>query len=154
MDMYDELCECMEGEQNVFTFLDAKDLRGLCGYFQCRTVQAGEILWKEGDPCDYMAFVVSGRVEVKKQTEFEGKHVVVGLFSKGSIIGALCILDNSPRAVTAVALEDGTILTMSRDNFEKLMNSHPELGAKLMKGMLLSTSVRLRKSFERLAAFF
>jgi len=154
MDIYDELCECMKGEHNVFSFLDVKDLKELCGYFRCRTLRTGETLWKEGDPCDYMAFVVSGRVEVKKQTEFEGKHVVVGLFSKGSIIGSLCILDNAPRAVTASALEDGTIVSIGRDNFEKLMNAHPELGARLMKGMLLSTSIRLRKSFERLASFF
>jgi CRP-like cAMP-binding protein len=144
----------MKGEHNVFSFLDVKDLKELCGFFQCRSLRAGETLWEEGSPCDYMAFVVSGRVEVKKQTEFRGRHVVVGIFSKGSIIGSLCILDNAPRAVTAVALEDVTIVTLSRDNFEKLMSAYPESGSKLMRGMLLSTSVRLRKSFERLAKIF
>ena len=154
MNVYGELCECMKGEHNVFSFLDIKDLKELCRFFQCRSLQAGETLWNEGDTCDYMALVVSGRVEAKKQTEFRGKHVVVGIFGKGSIIGSLCILDNTPRAVTATALEDVTLVTLTRDNFEKLMNMYPESGSKLMRGMLLSTSVRLRKSFERLAKIF
>jgi CRP-like cAMP-binding protein len=64
------------------------------------------------------------------------------------------VLDDSPRAVTAIALEDTTLAVISGDNFETLINEHPEMGTRLMKGMLLSLSMRLRNSFERLANFF
>jgi CRP-like cAMP-binding protein len=64
------------------------------------------------------------------------------------------VIDDSLRAVTAIALEDTSLVVISRDNFEKLIDTHPEIGMKFMKGMLLSLSMRLRNSFERLANFF
>jgi CRP-like cAMP-binding protein len=152
--IHEDLCACMQGEHSIFSFLDENHLRELSDLFECRDLSAGEVLWREGDTCDYMAFVVSGRVEVKKNTEFEGKEVIVGVYGKGGIVGALCILDGSPRAVTAVALDDVRLAIISQQNFNKLIEMHPESGIKLMRGMLLSVSIRLRKSFERLATFF
>ena len=152
--IYGELCSCKSIADSIFSFVGPEKLEGLCSYFQCKSVSEGELLWEEGDPCDFAAFIVSGRVEVMKQTEFKGKHVIVGVYGRGAVVGALCILDGGKRAVTAKALEDTSVTTISRDNFEKLLNEEPELGAQLMKGMLLSFSTRLRKSFERLATFF
>lgn len=153
-DVLNELCTCMIGENSVFNFLSTEDLKELRAFFECKTVLAGEILWNEGDTCNYVAFIVSGRIEIKKETEFRGKHVVVGVLGRGSIIGALCVLDNSPRAVTAVALEDVSLLIISLEKFEELINLHPVLGSQLMKGMLLSVSTRLKKSYDRLSKFF
>jgi len=144
----------MKAENNIFTYVDSEKLGELCEYFECISFASGEALWEEGDVCDYAAFIVSGRVEVMKQTEFKGKHVVVGILGRGAAVGALCILDGGPRAVTAKAAEDVSIATITRANFDRLIDEKPALGAQLMKGMLLSFSMRLRKSFERLATFF
>jgi CRP/FNR family cyclic AMP-dependent transcriptional regulator len=152
--IYGELCSCKSIDDSIFSFVGHEKLKKLGSYFQCKSVSAGEVLWEEGDPCDYAAFIVSGRVEVMKQTEFKGKHVVVGIYGRGAVVGALCILDGGKRAITAKALEDSSITTICRDKFNELLKKEPELGAQLMKGMLLSFSTRLRKSFERLATFF
>jgi CRP/FNR family cyclic AMP-dependent transcriptional regulator len=154
INIYGALCSCKNTDDSIFSFLGSEKLEELCSYFQCKSVLKDEVLWEEGDPCDYAAFIVSGRVEVMKQTEFKGKHVVVGIYGRGAVVGALCILDGGNRAVTAKALEDVSITTISKENFEKLLDEKPELGAQVMKGMLLSFSSRLRKSFERLATFF
>ena len=148
------ICECMKAEHNVFSFLDDENSEELCEFFRCHTASAGEILWTEGSPCDYIAIIVSGRVEVKKQTEFKEKHVVVGVIGSGSIVGALCILDGHPRAVTVKALEDITFLSLTRNNFEKLISTNPEAGVKLLKGILYSVSIRLRSCFDRVTGFF
>lgn len=153
-DMYNTLCACLPAEHNIFTFVDREMLGELCEYFKCANFSAGDVLWEEGDHCDYAAFIVSGRVEVLKQTEFKGKHVVVGIYGRGAAVGALCILDGGPRAVTAKAREDLLITTITRAEFDRLIDEKPALAAQLMKGMLLSSSIRLRKSFERLATFF
>jgi len=146
--------ECILSEHSVFSFLCEENLAELSGYFQSKTVKTGEILWEEGDPCDYVAIISSGRVEIKKKTEFEGKYVVVGIYNRGAVVGVLCFLNGSPRAVTAVALEEVSLMVITPDNFEKLITAKPDLGIRLLKGMLLSVSIRLRKSFERLAKFF
>lgn len=150
----EEVCHRMKRELGYFSFLSEEDFSAIGEFFQCRQVDAGEILWKEGDPCDYLAFIVEGRLEIKKETEFEGKEVVLAVYSDGAVAGELCFLDGSSRAVTALALEPTSLLILSRDRFAQLTQEHPALGVKLLKGMLLAVSTRLRKSFERLAVIF
>ena len=147
-------CVRMKKALGAFSFLDEKDLPILADYLECRQVAAGEVLWREKETTDAVAFIVHGRMDITRETEFEGKSVVVAVYSSGSIAGELGLLDGSPRAVTAAALEDTEILLLSRDRFEQLINSHPQLGNKLLKGMLLAVSHRLKKAYERLADIF
>lgn len=149
-----EVCARLRAELASFRFLQGTDSSVIAPFFLCRQARAGEILWREGDPCDYVAFIIEGKVDVKKETEFEGKQVIVGVYGKGAIVGELCLLDGSPRAVTAVALTDTDLLLLTRANLERLLELHPQLGIKLLKGMLLAVSIRLRKSFDRLASIF
>lgn len=149
-DIFKDLYACMQEEKSVFNFLSDDDLRNLSAFFELKNIPAGEKLWKLEDPYDYIAFIVSGSVEIKKETEFEGKELVVGIYSRG----ALCILDESLRRVTAEVLEDVTLAIITQKNLDKLIATNPELGAKLLKGMLLTVSIRLKKSFDRLAVFF
>jgi CRP/FNR family cyclic AMP-dependent transcriptional regulator len=149
----EELCARMK-QGVLFRFLEEGDVAAFPEFLGCRNLSAGEILWKEGDPCDYLAFIVEGRLEMKKSTEFAGKEVVIGVYSAGTIAGEICILNGTPRAVTAVALENSSLLVLSKEDFERLLREHPESGVRLLKGMLLAISTRLRKSFERLAAVF
>ncbi len=149
-----DYCVRLKNELTSFRFLEEADLENLAPFFECRQARAADVLWKEGDACDYVVFIIHGRVDIKKETEFEGKQVIVGVYGKGSIVGELCMLDGTPRSVTAVALEDSDLLILSRKNFEALLAENPVLGVKLLKGMLLAVSTRLRKSFDRLASIF
>lgn len=149
-----EQCAQLKGNYRFFRYLDKEETAVVTEYLQCQFVAAGEILWSEGDPSNVAAFVVDGRVEIKKQTEFVGKHVIVGIYGPGSIVGELCLLSSDTRAVTATALADTSLLVLSRGRFEQLLAEHSDLGGKLLKGMFLELSSRLRKSYERLASVF
>ena len=150
----ERLCGRMKRELHFFSFLADEDLDEIAGYFECRQVPSGENLWSEGDNCSFVAFVIAGRLEAKKQTEFEGKEMVLGVYSRGAIVGELCILDGSPRAETLRALERVDLVLLTKMSFERLLTERPVLGSKLLKGMMLTVSVRLRKSYERLASIF
>jgi CRP/FNR family transcriptional regulator, cyclic AMP receptor protein len=150
IDIFKSLGTSAEGEKSVFNFLGDEDLENLSAFFESKKIPAGETLWKEEDPFNYIAFIVSGTVEIKKETEFGSMNVIIGMYSKG----ALCILDDSLRKVTAVALEDVSLAIITRENLDKLIGTNPALGAKLLKAMLLTVSDRLRKSFDRLTVFF
>jgi CRP-like cAMP-binding protein len=149
-----DLCVRLKGELISFRFLETGDLEFLAPFFTCRQVERGEVLWQEGDVCDFVVFIIEGRVNIKKETEFKGKQVIVGVYGKGTIVGEICMLERTPRAVTAVALDDSYLLLLSRENLDRLLADNPAIGVKLLKGMLLTVSIRLRKSFDRLAAIF
>lgn len=150
----DNKCMQMKREFRFFRFLDDKDVEDLSPYFKCHCVQAGENLWAEGDDSDFVAFLVSGRIEGKKQTEFRGKQVVVGVYSADSLVGMISLLSGEPRPVTATALEESRMLLLSKNDFDEINKRYPILGGRLMKGMLFSLSMRLRQSYERLASIF
>lgn len=153
-EVYDNLCTVLKDQLDSFVFLNPEDLSRVSGFFECKQLPAGSILWNEGDTCEYVAFIISGRVEIMKKTDLKKNSLVLGIYSKGTFVGALCILDDSPRAVTAAALDDLSLMLITQKNFEKLNTLHPDLGAKLMKGMLLSVSKRLKRSYDRLVQVF
>jgi len=144
----------MKEDFRFFNFLDEDELKIVQPYFTCAQADAGDLLWKEGSECQYVAFILDGKVEAKKETEFPGKQVVVGVYGKGSLVGVLCILDGSPRAITAAALEKTSLLLLYKDQFDALLAEHPAVGCRLLRGMLLAVSLRLRQSFERLTSVF
>jgi CRP/FNR family transcriptional regulator, cyclic AMP receptor protein len=150
IDIFKSLGTSAEGEKSVFNFLGNEDLENLSAFFESKNIPAGETLWKKEDPFDYIAFIVSGKVEIKKEMEFGDMNVIMGIYSRG----ALCILDDSLRKVTAVALEDVSLAIITQEKLDKLIDTNPGLGAKLLKSMLLTVSDRLRKSFDRIVAFF
>ncbi|OHB25007.1 MAG: hypothetical protein A2X84_12685 [Desulfuromonadaceae bacterium GWC2_58_13] len=149
-----DVCARMKNDLRFFRFLSEADTAILAPYFLCRQTSAGDVLWTEGDPATVAAFVMSGKIEEKKNTEFEGRQVVVGVYTQGSVIGEFSLIDGLPRAVTAVCLEDAQLLLLPKEKLDQLLVDHPEIGIKLLKGVLLTLSIRLRKSFDRLASIF
>lgn len=149
-----EVCAQMKNDLRCFKFLSDVDTEILAPYFSCRQVRTGEVLWNEGDEAKIAAFVMSGRIEEKKNTEFEGRQMVIGIYSEGTVIGESSLIDDLPLAVTAACLEDAQLLMLPRENLDRLLVEHPEIGIRLLKGVLLTMSIRLRKSFERLVAIF
>lgn len=78
----------------------------------------------------------------------------MGVYGRGAVIGEICFFDGNRRAETAQVLENVDLILLTRSSYERLVEAHPVLGVKLLEGMLLTVSTRLRKSFERLAAIF
>ncbi len=149
-----ELCTGLEQDLRRFRFLSDDDAETLAPFFAFREAAAGETLWNEGDSGDYALFILSGHVEEKKATGFLSKHVVVGVYGKGTVIGQSGLLDTTPRGFTAVCLEDCQLLLLGREHFARLIDAHPVPANRLLKGMALALSIRLRKSYDRLAAIF
>jgi CRP-like cAMP-binding protein len=154
MDEYGDFCKCDDEEEGVFSFLCEDECRKLSKFFEQKTVAAGEKLWSENDPCDFSAIIVSGSVGIKKETGFRKYGIAVGTYTRGAIVGELCILDKSSRAVTAIANEDVSLLLITKNNFDKLIDEYPVQGAQLLKGMLFSVSKRLKGCYDRLVAVF
>ena len=58
-ELYDGVSACMSDPYSVFSYLSPERVRDLCAFIECKSFGAGEIIWNEGDPCDYVAFVAS-----------------------------------------------------------------------------------------------
>ncbi|MBN2644873.1 MAG: cyclic nucleotide-binding domain-containing protein [Desulfuromonadaceae bacterium] len=143
--------------QNHFTFfgnLPEPEVKNLLRFCDRRQYCAGDILWQEGDRDNQAAFILDGKIGIRKMTEFSNKHVIVGTYARGSVVGELCLLTDNAREVSALAISDVDLLYLSNSNFEQLITSYPALGLKLLRALFQLTSRRLSKSYERIASIF
>ena len=150
----ERLCGRMRRELAFFRFLAEEDLDEVAGYFECRQHKAGARLWQEDDPANDAVFIVSGRIEINKTTEFGSKPIVVGIYNRGAALGESSLLEDRSRAVNAVALDDVDLIVLTRQSYRRLVAERPVLGVKILEGLLSSSSRRLHCCYERLAALF
>jgi CRP/FNR family cyclic AMP-dependent transcriptional regulator len=136
----------------LFHSLGREDMQILAPCLELRSYQKGEILFREGEAGDFICFVCSGQIEIKKETKFKGKQVILAQISKGSFVGELSIIDGRPRFATAVAAADSQILILRRSDFQSLIENHPVIGSKLLRELARVLCLRLRGTTERLAA--
>ena len=93
-------------------------------------------------------------MEIKKETEFQGKQIVLAKMGRGSCLGELALFDQKPRSATVVALEDTELLTLDRTAMDKFIEDYPALGIKVLKGLSRTLSLRLRQAADRLVVIF
>lgn len=146
--------ETIREQFQFFQALTPQDCENFLQFCDRTEVKAGESLWTEGDTDNFAAFILNGKLGIKKQTEFGGRHVIVGVYTPGSVVGELCLLTNNPRSVTAEVIEPSEVLLLHSQNFEAMLQQFPMLGLSLLRHIFIATSKRLTKSYERIASMF
>ncbi len=81
----------------------------------------GELLLKEGDTGHCAYVIESGNVEILISRE--GQQVQVGVRGPGSLIGEMAMIDDKPRMATVRALDDCDVLEISREDFNRRVES-------------------------------
>lgn len=112
-------------------------------------LEKSEILFKEGEKGDYVCFVVEGSLDVLKKSD-KGKYVVLARLPRGRSIGEMAVIDDFPRSATVRARERTTLVILTRKNFELIMEKHPQVGNKILKGIARLLSQNLRMTSSRL----
>jgi len=77
----------------------------------------GQVLFRQGDPCDAMYLLYSGRMEIEVSVSDCPDHLLTTL-EAGSIFGEIGVLLNGPRSTTAVAGTPVDLWRISRTAFE------------------------------------
>ena len=137
--------------QEIFPFLTAEESEQFCLYLEVREWQADGVLMRDGDPGNFMGFLVRGKLAVKKETTFPGKHTLVALLERGSMVGEIAVIEPCPRNATVVAAENSKLLVLTSESLDKLLEENPKLGTKLLKRIIHVLGSRLRKASDRLA---
>jgi len=110
-----------------------------------RHLRSGEELFAEGEPGDYMAIVVEGRVSVWKESS-DGERRELAMIGPGKTLGEMALVDGEPRSASAVASSSATLLLLTRDQFERLARDYPGLAFRLALKIASMLSQRLRRT--------
>jgi len=136
----------------MFAGLNAEELEILKNHIELFEVEQGATLFKEGDQGDYVCFVVNGRLDVTKRT-ITGEDFVLNTLARGQSVGELSIIDKRPRSATVRAKTEATLFTLKRSEFEVIMKEYSAISIKILKGLSLLLSKKLRQASSRLISY-
>jgi len=99
--------------------------------------KANEEVFHQGDIGDAFYLVRSGSVKVSKQITQGEREVVVNYIPAGRYFGEMALLDPShnKRASTITATKYTEAIKITKEDFDDILKSHPELEAKLHREM-------------------
>ena len=124
----------------LFTSFTEKELALLLASTSLKKVGRGEQIFSEGIDATAFFIVVSGKVKIYKLSP-DGKEYTLHIHGPGDLVAEAAIFDSMVYPASCLALEDTTLMRVSREGFLNLIKTHPELSLKMMSGY----SKRLRQ---------
>lgn len=105
----------------LFEGLSDEELQHLMDMAQPVSLQAGEVLMRQGDPGDAAYVIIKGQFEIQKQT---GQSLIkIDVRDPGDVVGEMALLSRAQRTATVVAKTDGEALRIPPEAFEELLVS-------------------------------
>lgn len=130
----------------LFRGIDATKLR-LLAFISDRTHFApGEELCRQGEDGDSAFIILEGEADIRVSTP-NGEKTVAHL-GQHSIVGEIAILCDVPRTATVVAATEMDVLTVSKDDFLRLLKEFPDMSLEVMRTL----AQRLERTTQDLAA--
>lgn len=108
-----------------------------------KKLNAGDILFNEGDKGDVMYLIRDGKVKITKGRGDDEK--VLAVLKEGDFFGEMAIIDGSPRSASAIATTPVTMLVIDKETFKAKIKENP-----LIEYVLETLSRRLRNTDEQI----
>ncbi|MGH1375577.1 MAG: EAL domain-containing protein [Alphaproteobacteria bacterium] len=86
-----------------------------------QTYNAGDIIMRQGDHGNHAYIIEKGRVEISIERP-SGETLIVGTRGEGAMIGEMSLIDNAPRTATVTAMEECSLLAITKDDFTRRLD--------------------------------
>ncbi|MGV6826186.1 MAG: cyclic nucleotide-binding domain-containing protein, partial [bacterium] len=136
-----QLREEIIGKSALFKGLRKWEIRKFVLASNLVSFDAGRQVFVQGDPSEEMYMVMTGSVEVNV-TDASGDKVFTELILPGETFGEVAMLAAEPRKTNALALENSSLLLLTRESIENTTRLNRLVSAKVFKNMAKDISRR------------
>jgi CRP/FNR family transcriptional regulator, cyclic AMP receptor protein len=130
----------------MFSGLSDAELDQLAAVAVPRSYEAGEVVFREGDPGNACHVVRSGALKAIKAHP-DGRTIALAELHPGDMFGELALFSGERRSATIEALEPTATVALLADDIRRLLVSQPAIAIK----MLAALAERVRAANERIA---
>lgn len=116
----------------MFSGLEEKEMAFLLRRAVPREYAAGETIFTEGEPCQGLYVVESGRVKIFKMSA-GGREQVLAVDGPGASIAELPVFDDGAYPASAAAVTEARLIFVSKQDFRTLCLEHPQVALKVLK---------------------
>ena len=110
------------------------------------------VIFKEGEPGNRLYMISDGEVRISRVVPGSGEEALTVL-KPGACFGEMSVFDRSERSTDAIANKDCTLITISRSDFEMLLDFNRDVGYKVLWSVVRLLSERLRVTNDNLRSF-
>ncbi len=132
--------------QKVPLFADLSDteIKFLAQRAVPRQFSPGELIFSEGEPCAGLWVIETGRVRIFKSSP-TGREQVLAIEAPGNSVAELPVFDGGNYPASAAAVDNTTLLFVSKQEFHSLCLVHPQVALKVLRvvGKRLRTLVAI-----------
>lgn len=108
-------------ENRALLRLPSASIAQLLARFEEVPMKSGQIVIRQGDRGDYYYVIKQGRCRVVQKPGEQQKMVALADLAEGDGFGEEALLSDAPRNATIAALSEGTLMRLSRDDFNRLL---------------------------------
>jgi len=124
----------------LFAGLSEEDFQRLCDMSREFKLQAGSMLFEEGQPGSEAYVIESGELEIIKASM--DREVLLAVRGPGEVIGEVALLDAAPRMASVRARTDSTLIAIKKVSFDELLHTSPTA----LDATFRTTLARLRET--------
>jgi thioredoxin reductase (NADPH) len=128
--------------EGAYPRLSQAQLDELKPYGERRPINAGEVLYAEGDPSELFFVILAGRVAMVEGYGTDDQRVV-RVHGPGRFLGELSLLTGQTEFFTAVALEDGEVLAVPVGGLRAVVSRDPALGDEILRACLVRRTLAI-----------
>lgn len=132
---------------SVPTMLRIATINYLMDFGKKISFEVGEVVFREGDPCQQVYIILSGEANVIKGDAF-GNSNVIATARQGSVFGEMGVFLDLHRSGSIVAKTPLSLLALKNDDFIGALQQFPDLTLRLFK----SLSIKLDSVNNRLSS--
>ncbi len=135
----------------LFSQLTKKEARKVSQIVHERHYQAGEVMFQMGHPGAAMFIIKKGAIQIViPNAQGDGSDLELATLKSGSFLGELALLDDSPRSASAIVAESTIAYAFFRSDLNRLIESDPAIGSKILKELAMIIGQRLKHTNEQL----
>jgi CRP/FNR family cyclic AMP-dependent transcriptional regulator len=101
------------------------DVRALVTSLRERRYQAGDVIFRKGDPSEGLGVVLSGRVRTVISSP-EGREQVLKMFGPGRTFADIAVFDDEPQPAEAIADSESAVVFISQADLLDCLKQHPD----------------------------
>lgn len=136
----------------IFKDLSVEELGRISELCEEREFVSGEYIFHEGEPGNRLYVIVEGDVRISRQIPGAGEEALAVL-KPGALFGEMAVFDRSERSTDAISNGGTKVLTISRAEFEMLLDFNREIAYKVLWAVVRMLSARLRSTNDSLRSF-
>lgn len=102
--------------------------------------RAGDVLWRKGDPSDYICLIASGTVAMYA-VDIRGEESLIANLGRHDLVGENALYDSEPRSTTVYAVDDVEVLETDGRDLRARIAKFDSVSASIIQNLLVKMKI-------------